>query len=144
MEDHHAKKCRETTYVVQATSFETLTLWGEWHCFVKWEQDTLGFWKVVGKCARKPVAVSVCWYIVNGKRVAFYEYTSQVVDHRMVEAWLTKTFPCMSNYEPGRRPHCDAMNFVNAMSVLWPHEARSERLMVEMKRRFQEGMREFV
>jgi len=53
-----------------------------------------------------PVCVSVTWDIVKGQLVAFYEATSQVVDHRMVDKYIRENCSRTGNVQ----------NFHNVMS----------------------------
>ena len=57
------------------------------------EQISLGYGETVGHFGGMPVAVSVTFARVCGQVIAFYEATSQVVDHRMVEKWTRTAFP---------------------------------------------------
>lgn len=57
---------------------------------------------------RMPVCVSVTWNLLDGHLIAFYDPTSQVVDHRMVEKYIRDNCP--------RR--VDAMNFHNCAHEL--------------------------
>jgi len=94
-------------FLVEATDFEALCLWSEWaeeahdkdgplrhrHRRIPWQQISLGYGETVGHFGRMPVAVSVTFARVLGQIIVFYEATSQVVDHRMVDKWLTTAFP---------------------------------------------------
>lgn len=103
---------RDAFYVVEATDFEKLCLFGEnereW--YVTWEHVSMGNMATIEHILvngeNLPVVVSVFYALLNGKVVAFYEPTSQVVDHRMVKAWLEVNSPA---FAAGRK--CDAMNF---------------------------------
>jgi hypothetical protein len=92
-------------YAVEATDYEALCLWREWHGEVRWEQEREGVLHTIGRCAGKPVAVTVTWSRINGRRVAFYHASSQVVDHAMVERWVRGELMTPLG------THCDAMNF---------------------------------
>lgn len=117
---HPDKRFAETVYLVEATDYEQLALWKEWHQFVpSWVEDSSGYGLEVGRRAGLPVVVSVTWAIINGKRVCFYEAVSQMVDHGMVEKWRHEEFPKL------RGAHCNAMNFAHCLEALWPHETRS-------------------
>lgn len=102
----------DADYVVEATHFEKHCLWGdnerEWR--VIWDDVSSGLMHTVGHISvnrkKMPVTVSIFFAVLDGKVVAFYEATSQVVDHRMVEAWLQEE---SSAYRAGNK--CDAMNF---------------------------------
>lgn len=113
-----------TAYVVQATSYEQLCLWKDWHRHVSWVQDNPGWGKNVGYVGGLPCVISVSWIIINGCYVMFYTDESQVVDHRMIERWLKEN--CNPQAE-GRRAHCDAMNFGHCMAVVAPLARRLEK-----------------
>ena len=107
----------ETVFVVEATSFERMMLWAEndRRKRVRWEADGHGWLLQVGELGGMPVSVSFVWARLNGYRVVFCEATSQVVDHRQVEAWLEAN--CNPRWDGGtRRAHCDAMNFHHCLS----------------------------
>jgi len=85
---------KTATHMVEATDFEAITLWKEWHHAptfmrkpLRWEAISLGFWQEVGKLAGFPVCVTVSFAKVEGALVAFYDATSRVVDHDMVKDW---------------------------------------------------------
>lgn len=109
-----------TEYLVEATSFEHHAQWcfrarGAPYCYdvrdmrtVDWVQTNPGLWEQVGKLADMPVVVNLSWAWLNGAMVCFYESTSQVVDWRMIEAWLGKKFPNV-------RLKTDAINLHNVL-----------------------------
>jgi hypothetical protein len=144
MDDRFTSKFAETIYVVEATHFERLCLWQEWNCFVKWQEESLVSSNIVGKLARMQVNVDVSWAIINGQRVAFYETTSQVVDHRLVSKWLPKVFPVLRHYEPGRQPLCNAMNFGTYMHLIFPMKDRSRRIQDAMMQRYVDSLHSFL
>lgn len=128
-DDEQARNIRETVYIVEATSFEKSCLWERWafnnrysRVFpdpknpenahrVHWADISLGFWKQLGELAGSPVCVSVFFARILGKTIAFYEGSSQVVDMRMVEAWLDEEFP-------NARGRVNAQNFHNCVGDL--------------------------
>ena len=86
--------------MVEATSFEHHCLWQQFSPesprsfkkeYVKtWEQRLSGCMFCVGMCGESPVNVEVSFARIDGKWVMFYDACSQVVDHRLVEAWRAK------------------------------------------------------
>jgi len=57
-----------------------------------------------------PVVVTTFFSKINGHLVAFYEPTSQVVDHRMVDAWISK-------FEAAKlKNKCDASNYAHCIA----------------------------
>jgi hypothetical protein len=116
-----------TAFVVEATDFEQLTLWQQWHETVTWQQDNPGWLETVGHNAGRPVCISVSWNVINGRHVMFYEATSQVVDHELVDAWLVAN--CNPKWDNGtRRAHTNAMNFGHCIHAVAPNtRVRSRR-----------------
>jgi hypothetical protein len=104
-----AKELQATVFVVAATSFETLSLWRECHDSHSWQDVRHGWLAQIGQVGDMPVCISLHWAVIDGRRVLFYEATSQVVDHRMVEAWLKEH--CNPVWDGSRRAHADAGNF---------------------------------
>ncbi|MNR71784.1 hypothetical protein D3C71_24620 [compost metagenome] len=97
-------------FVVEANSFERHALWKEHHAKVKWEEVLSGYMATIGKLADMPVCITVNVAYLDGQLVLFYEPCSQVVDHRMVDAWLEKHVP--RKWDKGtRRAKTDANNF---------------------------------
>ena len=85
----------ETDFVVRATSYEAHQFWrltakGNSGASpgLSWEQDNPGLWVEIGSLDGRPVGVSFTWNIVNGRRVLFWEMTSQVSDEKMAEEFL--------------------------------------------------------
>lgn len=117
---------KDTEFVVEADSFAHQTLWEQWstealftrpHCNnIQWEQDSMGFMDTIGQLADMPVCVSFFWAKLNGHLILFYNATSAVVDHRMIESWLKKY--CNPQWDNGRRAHCDASNFHHVVSYV--------------------------
>lgn len=114
---NHCKDPRfnDVVYMVEATHFEHFMLWKENSerqapmVPLRWEQDTLGHIYTIGELAGNPIAVSVEFAVIDGRRVAFYEATSQVVDHRLVEKWIKEQCPAGTQ-------HCDGMNFAHCVA----------------------------
>lgn len=134
-----ARRLQNTAYVVSATSFEEHCLWRDFsheawnaenrrsgegrrilakpgfHCKdrVDWEQVNPGWLETVGTVGDSPVAVSIGFSYLDGHLILFWEATSQVVDYRMIEAWLEANVPA---YAKGKRTN--AMNFHNCLHAL--------------------------
>lgn len=84
---------------------------------VEWEQVCSGFMLQIGEIDKRPVSVSFSFAIINGKKICFYECTSQVADHKMIEDWLMSKFQLThDNYT--RRNHTNAGNFHNCINSL--------------------------
>jgi len=70
--------------------------------------DVIGSLKVGNQ--DMPVVVTTFFSKINGHLVAFYEPTSQVVDHRMVDAWISK-------FEAAKlKNKCDASNYAHCIA----------------------------
>lgn len=90
-----------TTCLVEATSFEELTLWqkhgnplgaldGE---AVNWEQLTDGWLPTVGWMDGRPIVVSLHWSLINSRLVLFWRPTSKLVDYGVIERWFNDKIP---------------------------------------------------
>ena len=98
-----------TLFRVEATSYEYLSLWNEWKNIVSWEDDRIGQYYVIGELSGFPISVDIRWSRLNGKLVLFYNQTSVVCDHNMLEHWFEKHCPV---------PKCNAMNFHHCIAAI--------------------------
>ena len=115
--DTAESRLKSTDFLVEATHNEWHTLWSRWcrrsdECreplFDNWEQ--LGGWLVtVGRLDGRPVCISLNWDRLDGFLVCNWEATSELVDYKMVNAWLDKHFT--GKTKDGRRARCNAANF---------------------------------
>jgi len=119
----------KTQFVVEAASYEKHVLWSQ-HSHqgslnssigklpkFEWVQDHQGRMIKVGELGGRPVIVTFFWFTIDGVLVAFWEATSQVVDHKMIEEWLEAN--CAPRYDNGHRlAHCDAFNFSHCLSAI--------------------------
>lgn len=118
----HRAHIDETVFVVEATHEEQNNFWLRWHTVLEFEQVSPGFLEQIGSLGtvrRRPVCVSVSWYRIEGKLVAFYEATSTVVDHDMVKEWVEKTFPVIKT-QGWRDHHANAANMGHCLSLVAP------------------------
>ncbi len=77
---------------------------------IEWKQVMAGFGLTIGYIKKLPVTLCFTFAILNGKKVCFYECTSRLADHTMIEKWLIKHFQLThDNYT--RWNHTNAMNF---------------------------------
>ncbi len=78
--------------IIEATDFEKFCLWERWNprMDIEWKDESLGYFANLGKVADMPVCLSLWIAYINGKKVLFWDATSQVVDYRMIEAWFEK------------------------------------------------------
>jgi len=98
-------------YVVEANSFEQLTLWKDWNNRVEWEDCRGGFGVHVGDVGDLfPVWISLLVAKINGKVVLFWFPTSMVVDYEMCENYI-KRHTVNRSY----RNLVDAQNFHNVV-----------------------------
>lgn len=101
--------------IVEANSYETLSLWKEWHLErgYTWIQNNCGWLECVGKLGDKEVWISPLAHIVNGRKILFVDATSSVVDWNMIEEYLKEKVPsaCTRNGEYLNKEN--AMNFHN-------------------------------
>lgn len=95
---------KDVVYLVEATSYETLALWQRYHEETQWKSVTYGGPMFhIGALADRPVVLSVNICEILGRKVMFYNPTSQVVDWVMVEEFLETHWPTVKRTE--------AMNF---------------------------------
>jgi hypothetical protein len=115
--DHIAARLAATRFLVEATSFEQLTLWRD-HASqsprkrdnaVQWEQLNDGVLQHVGFIAERPICLSLLWARLNGHLVLFHHATSSAVDYEVINTWLERYCPAPKH--DGRKPSCDAQNF---------------------------------
>lgn len=100
--------------VVEANSYEQLCIWQEFHQELgkSWIQNPSGLLETVGHLGRMPVCISLFTVTVDGHKLLFIDPTSQVVDHRMIDAWVDKVLP-----HAGKN-RTNAMNFCNIFREL--------------------------
>ena len=130
--DDKQSQLKRTDYFVEASSFERSTLWRDWakeatnaglssemykDRQVDWQQQSLGYGQSVGELDGRPVYISLNWATINGRQVMFWEPTSVVVDHDMIEEWLKENLP--DGIEKS-----NAENFHNC--VLWINRKNKE------------------
>lgn len=109
--------------VVEVTNFESLCLWQKHtDCGAKrdvWKQSLSGPLVTVGHIYKRPICISLFVHTIDGHRILFMEPTSQIVDHKKIEAWLLEHLPdsAMQQHwlKEGSRyiNKVDAMNFNN-------------------------------
>ena len=103
---------QDVAYMVEATSYETLSLWQKHHEELNWQGVTRGGPMFqLGQLDGRPVVLSVDIFEILGRKVMSYQPTSQVVDWVMVEEFLEKNWPHAKT--------TGAINFSNAV-----HEIR--------------------
>jgi hypothetical protein len=100
-----------TFFLVEANTFERDCLRKEWQKRVEWEEDNSGYIGQVGILADRPVNISVFWARIEGNLVAFWDSPSQVVDHEMIQKWLTENCLPPQKGPELRSTRCNATNF---------------------------------
>jgi len=84
-------------------------MWKLEHKECEWVQDNMGLSINIANIGDSPIMVSFSWVTINNVLVMFYEATSRVVHHGVIEDWIEKW--CNPFQSDGRRAHSDAMNF---------------------------------
>lgn len=128
------KLLKKTIFIVEANSFEHLSLWQQHSTQspnqasfgygkpLVWEQMN-GWWIQIGKIAQRPICINLQFDKLDGCIICFYDSTSQLVDHAMIDKWLDKHFK--GEYDNGtRRAQCDAMNFGHCLSAIREHKKK--------------------
>jgi len=112
------EKLKSSVFFIEATGYERLMIWKEYHEKVMWEEDREGFWTQVGQIGKnKPVCASFCFAEILGQRICFYEPTSRYVDHEMIEKYIEKTCHPKKWDHNSRRAFTNAMNFHIAVAA---------------------------
>lgn len=102
---------------VEANSFERLSLWEDYHDRrrVSWQQDAAGLLETIGFLDDRPICLSLVTAVVDGRKILFYDATSQVVDHVAIDRWLAEVLPDTARRPNGTVIKENAMNFHNAL-----------------------------
>lgn len=107
----------DVVFVVDASNFEQHCLWREFNRAVHWQSDPSGTMLTVGHVNDMPVNIALNWARINGQKVMFVDTVSQVVDHRMVDAWLEAN--CAPRWDKGHRTaRTNGMNFAHCLHAI--------------------------
>lgn len=102
---------QDVVYMIEANSFESMSLWREYNEALEWKECTSGGPMFqLGELDSRPIVLGVNIIKVDGRKVMFYDPTSQVVDWVMVEDFLEKSWP--------NAKKTNAMNFFNAVHYI--------------------------
>lgn len=132
------KLFKDVVFLVEANSNEQHLLWERYHykpiypdTYVKsWEQISMGHGIHIGSIDERPIVVSIMYAILNGKRVMFYYGVSQLVDHKMIEDWLTMYTHDIKWDNGSRWAHCDATNFHHCLDAIGVYEERRSKTKI--------------
>lgn len=114
MTDKHMTEFLEGVIgVIEANSFEKLCLWQERGSKAAWKENPAGYSEVIGYLDDMPVCISLFTITVDGHKLLFFDPTSQVVDHRMIDQWLEENLPKSAFKTDGWINKTNAMNFHN-------------------------------
>jgi hypothetical protein len=99
---HHADGfCKADAFSYRALYGENAkSAWG-----ASWVEFSFASIKTVGYVGDRPVCVNLKLATIKGKQIVFYYSPSEVVDNKMIEDWMTQTFPSYADH------HTDASNF---------------------------------
>lgn len=101
--------------IVEATSYEQYALWKEYHDKegYNWSSRREGGPLVtVGKIEDRPICIALERATICGHLIVFLDATSELVDWRMIDRWLTDNLP-QSAFDGKYVNKVDAMNFNN-------------------------------
>ena len=115
------KLFEDVFFLVEATDAERFFLWKEndESKRVSWEDIMRGYSIQIGTLDKRPVMVTIFYAMLNGKKIMFYEGTSQVVDHKMIELWIQHFSLNNIRWDNGTRwAHCNAMNFHHCLEAI--------------------------
>ena len=85
-DDEMTRLWKATKLIVEANSYERMTLWERWVDKTEWQQHLQDHLVTVGTYRNRPVCVSFVWATIRGKVVLFLEATSELVDWTMIDA----------------------------------------------------------
>lgn len=115
------KYFKDVVFLVEATHTEKHFIWEQYYynpspkfgrVINSWEDEMMGHCLILGTIDNRPIAVTFYYAKILGKRVMFYEGTSQLVDHEMIKSWLKHFTLDKVRWDGNTRwAHCDAMNF---------------------------------
>ncbi len=107
------KKIKASVFFVEANSFEKICLWRDCNDKdISWEEDLRGLAIHLGSLDERPVFAGLFFAKIMGQQICFFEITSVVQDHHMIDQFLELE----SSYGAEFRSHkCDAMNFGSAL-----------------------------
>lgn len=82
--------------IVEITRYEERMLWKEYRERMpdgEWIQSLSGPFVTVGQVNGRPVCISLFVNTIGGKKVVFYEASSVMVDHDMINQWFLDHLP---------------------------------------------------
>lgn len=105
---------KKSFYFVEATDFEFNTIS---KCF-KFDEHLLeGRVLTFGYISNFPVVAQFRWSVIGGKHICFFEPTSRVVDHSMIEEWFKNNYASkISEYDMYNIT--DAYNFFRVIHAI--------------------------
>jgi len=84
---------------------------------VDWDSLRYGISLQIGTLDDRPICIQFTFVRINGHKIAFYEGSSQLVDHKMIEDWLIERFQ-RTNDGYARWNHVNSTNFHNCVNSL--------------------------
>lgn len=128
--DDHRELFKDVVFLVEASYNEKFMLWKmhHWHRIIdmprvkEWKDEGMGRIITLGLVDKRPTCVDIYYASLNGKRIMFYNGSSELVDHKMIEDWLKHfTLDSIRWDNNSRWAHCDASGFhlcLDAIGVL--------------------------
>lgn len=95
-------------HLVEANSYEQVQLWSSFHDRVSWKEFSMGHMIRVGKRDGSEVWMTLFIAELNGDKIGFWDATSALVDHKMIDRWFKKHAP--------KVPKTDSSNFHNVLA----------------------------
>ena len=86
---------KNTKHIVEANSFESTCLWEKYNKKHAWKSINFGKVVTLGEGTRK-TTVSIFWTMINCEWVIFYEATSQLVDHVLIDKYFEENYLVVS------------------------------------------------
>lgn len=102
---------------VECNSASMQLLWEKYSNVYNWETKLPSFVKVIGYLNRRPITLSITFATIQGKLIAFWEPTSELIDHAMIEKWF---FTFYGKVTPENS--IDDNNFFNVINLVMRDE----------------------
>lgn len=83
------QKIESTAYLVAADSNVILQIWQKYrHRFKSYVQDVSGWGGTIADHGKKPVVLGIQWYVADGVRIGFWEFSGMASHEGMAEQWF--------------------------------------------------------
>lgn len=105
MNEHASDPC----YIVEINSSEKSMLWEKYKNY--WVDNNGGYMITVGTFHGHPVCISLGTFLIHGQQVVTVDPTSMLVNHQMIDDWLSYHFPKLMPADGYQYRNHDSSNF---------------------------------